>query len=50
MKEQSKLWNYSNKHALKKEKTVPSCGKIMVTVFWDSKGIQSTAKLFEHLR
>lgn len=39
MKEQSKQWTSSGEHAPKKAKTVPSAGKVMATVFWDSKGI-----------
>jgi len=38
-KEQSKQWTLPGKHALKKAKTVPSAGKVMATVFWDSQGI-----------
>ena len=39
MKEQSKQWTKSGEFASKKAKTVPSAGKIMATVFWDSRGI-----------
>ncbi|XP_012060732.1 PREDICTED: uncharacterized protein LOC105623969 [Atta cephalotes] len=39
MKEQSKQWTKSSESASKKAKTVPSAGKIMATVFWDSRGI-----------
>jgi len=35
-KEQSKQWTKSGESAPKKAKTVPSGGKIMATVFWDS--------------
>ena len=38
-KEQSKQWTESGESAPKKAKTVPSAGKIMATVFWDSRGI-----------
>lgn len=38
-KEQSKQWTSPNERAPKKAKTVRSAGKIMATVFWDSKGI-----------
>ena len=36
-KEQSKQWTSPNERAPKKAKTVRSAGKIMATVFWDSK-------------
>jgi hypothetical protein len=39
MKEESKQWTLPGKQAPKKAKTVPSAGKVMDTVFWDSKGI-----------
>ena len=29
----------SGESALKKAKTIPSAGKVMATVFWDSQGI-----------
>jgi len=38
-KEQSKQWTKSSESAPKKAKTVPSAGKIIATVFWDSRGI-----------
>ena len=38
-KEQSKQWVTKGESAPKKAKTVPSAGKIMATVFWDSQGI-----------
>jgi hypothetical protein len=38
-KEQSKQWVPSGESAPKKAKTIPSAGKVMVTVFWDSEGI-----------
>jgi len=38
-KEQSKQWTLPGEHAPKKAKTVPSAGKVMATVFWDSQGI-----------
>jgi len=38
-KEQSKQWVPSGESAPKKAKTVPSAGKVMPTVFWDSQGI-----------
>jgi histone-lysine N-methyltransferase SETMAR len=38
-KEQSKQWTSSTETAPKKAKTVPSAGKVMASVFWDSKGI-----------
>jgi histone-lysine N-methyltransferase SETMAR len=38
-KEQSKQWVPSGESAPKKAKTVPSAGKVMVTVFWDSQAI-----------
>lgn len=38
-KEQSKQWTARNEPAPKKAKTVPSAGKVMATVFWDSQGI-----------
>ena len=39
MKEQSKQWTSPGKCAPKKAKTVPSAGKVMATVFWNSQGI-----------
>ncbi|XP_026828418.1 histone-lysine N-methyltransferase SETMAR-like [Ooceraea biroi] len=38
-KEQSKQWVASGESAPKKAKIVPSAGKVMATVFWDSQGI-----------
>lgn len=38
-KEQSKQWMFKGESAPKKAKTVPSAGKVMATVFWDSQGI-----------
>jgi histone-lysine N-methyltransferase SETMAR len=38
-KEQSKQWTSPGERAPKKAKTVPSAGKVMATVFWDSHGI-----------
>ena len=38
-KYQSKMWTWPGESARKKEKTVPSAGKVMVTIFWDSHGI-----------
>jgi histone-lysine N-methyltransferase SETMAR len=38
-KEQSKQWVPSGESAPKKAKTVPSAGKVMATVFWDSQAI-----------
>jgi len=38
-KEQSKQWVLKGESAPKKAKTIPSAGKIMATVFWDSQGI-----------
>ena len=39
MKEQSKQWTSPGERAPKKAKTVPSAGKVMATVFWDSQGV-----------
>ena len=39
MKEPSKQWTSPDERASKKSKTVPSVGKVMTTVFWDSPGI-----------
>ena len=39
MKEQSKQWTSPGERAPKKAKTIPSAGKVMATVIWDSKGI-----------
>lgn len=41
-KEQSKQWILPGESAPKKAKTVPSAGKVMATVFWDSQGIIHT--------
>ena len=38
-KEQSKQWIASGESAPKKAKIVPSAGKVMATVFWDSQGV-----------
>lgn len=38
-KEQSKQWTFPGERAPKKAKTVASAGKVMATVFWDSKGV-----------
>lgn len=38
-KQQSKQWVKMGESAPKKAKTVPSAGKVMATVFWDSQGI-----------
>jgi len=38
-KEQSKQWTSPGEPAQKKAKTVPSAGKVMATVFWDSQGV-----------
>lgn len=42
MKEQSKQWTARGESAPKKAKTVPSAGKVMATIFWDSRGIIHT--------
>lgn len=38
-KSQSKQWTAKNEPAPKKAKTVSSAGKVMATVFWDSRGV-----------
>ena len=38
-KSQSNMWTGSGESAPKKAKTVPSAGKVMVTIFWESHGI-----------
>ena len=38
-KNQSKMWTGPDEYASKKAKTVPSAGKVMDTIFWDSHGI-----------
>ncbi|XP_018399877.1 PREDICTED: histone-lysine N-methyltransferase SETMAR-like [Cyphomyrmex costatus] len=38
-KQRSKQWTSSGEPTLKKAKSVPSAGKVMTTIFWDSKGI-----------
>ena len=38
-KNQSKMWTGSGQSAPKIAKTVPSAGKVMATIFWDSHGI-----------
>jgi len=38
-KEQSKQWTSHGEPAPKKAKAVPSAGKVMATVFWDSQGV-----------
>lgn len=39
MKEKSKQWISPSETAPKREKTVPSAGKVIATVFGDSQGI-----------
>ena len=38
-KNQSKIWTGPSEPAPKKAKRVPSAGKLMATIFWDSHGI-----------
>jgi [histone H3]-lysine36 N-dimethyltransferase SETMAR len=38
-KEQSKQWTARGESTPKKAKTVPSAGKVMATIFWDSQGV-----------
>ena len=38
-KVQSKQWTSPDEPAPKKAKTIPSAGKVMATIFWDSRGI-----------
>jgi len=38
-KKQSKQWTSTGQPTPKKAKTVPSAGKVMATVFWDSQGV-----------
>ncbi|UYV66917.1 hypothetical protein LAZ67_4003322 [Cordylochernes scorpioides] len=38
-KQQSMQWRHSGSPPPKKAKTVPSAGKVMVSVFWDSEGV-----------
>ena len=38
-KRQTMQWKHSTSHAPKKAKVVSSAGKVMVSVFWDAKGI-----------
>ena len=38
-KNKSKMWTGPGESAPKKVKTVPSAGKVMATIFWDSQGI-----------
>lgn len=38
-KEQSKQWTAPGEPAPKKAKTVASAGKVMATIFWDSRGV-----------
>ena len=37
-KEQSKVWKRKEEETLRKFKTIPSAGKVMLTVFWDHHG------------
>lgn len=41
-KQQSKQWKHVSSPPPKKAKSSPSAGKVMATVFWDSKGILMT--------
>ena len=36
---QSRMWTGPGESAPKKAKSVPSAGKVMATIFWDSHGI-----------
>ena len=45
-KNQSKMWTGPEESAPKKAKTVLSAGKVMATIFWDSRGII----LIDHLQ
>ena len=38
-KQQSKQWTETGCSAPKKTRSVPSAGKVMVSVFWDAEGI-----------
>jgi hypothetical protein len=38
-KQQSKQWTEDGCSAPKKTRSVPSAGKVMVSVFWDAEGI-----------
>ena len=38
-KEQSKQWIYTGETPPTKARTIPSIGKVMITVFWDAKGV-----------
>jgi len=38
-KEQSKQWTSPGERAPKNAKSVPSPGKVMATIFWDSQGV-----------
>jgi len=38
-KQQSKQWTEASCSAAKKTRSVPSAGKVMVSVFWDAEGI-----------
>jgi hypothetical protein len=38
-KQQSKQWIGAGESVPKKAKTVPSAGKVMAAVFWDSRGV-----------
>jgi histone-lysine N-methyltransferase SETMAR len=41
-KQQSKQWTEASCSAPKKTRSVPSAGKVMVSVFWDADGILFT--------
>lgn len=38
-KEQSKQWKHTSSPTPKKAKVIPSAGKVMASVFWDSQGV-----------
>ena len=41
IKYQSKMWTGPGESTPKKAKTVPSAGRVMATIFWDSHGVIS---------
>lgn len=50
-KRQSMQWKHTSSPSSKKFKSQPSAGKLLLTVFWDSKGpISNKCQLLQHVK